>query len=77
MEVPLLDGFLLTSLDMWMVLCSLPFAYLPFLECQPLCFMRIFGSWALVSGLNYRNRIRLLKARHIVIGRLKERALSP
>ena len=59
-EVPLPDGFLLMSLDMWRVLCSLSFAYLPFLECQPLCCMRIFRSWALVSGLNYRNRIRLL-----------------
>ena len=75
--MPLADGFLLRSFDMLMVLCSLPFAYLPFLECQSLCCMRIFGSWALVSGLKYENRIRLLKGCRIAVGRLKERVFSP
>ena len=42
--------FLLRSLGMWLVFYSLPFAYLPFLECQPLYCMRTFRSWTLVSG---------------------------
>ena len=33
---------------------------LPFVECQPLCCMRMSRIWALVSELNYRNRINLL-----------------
>ena len=71
------DCFVLRSLEMWMVLCSLSFAYFPILECQPLCCMRIFRSWALVSGLSYRNGIGPLQGRHIVVEPLKERAFSP